>query len=161
MKALLNRVLGKAALILALGTGAIAASNVASAQDGVIALKSPHSVAETLDKLSAVLESKGMNIFARINHAEGAAKADLELRATEVLVFGNPKVGTPLMNCAQSVAIDLPQKMLAWEDADGQVFLGYNDPMYLKSRHGIEGCDKVLETVAGALGNFAKAATAE
>ena len=118
-------------------------------------------MAATLDKLSTVLESKGMKIFMRVNHSEGAAGAGLELRATEVLVFGNPKVGTPLMQCAQSVAIDLPQKMLAWEGEDGQVFLGYNDPMHLKARHGIEGCDPVLEKVAGALGNFAKAAVAE
>ena len=136
-------------------------SHAAVAQDGLIAIKSPHSVAMTIDKLTAVLESKGMNIFLRANHAEGAAGAGLDLRPTEVLVFGNPKVGTPIMQCAQSVAIDLPQKMLAWEAEDGQVYLGYNDPMYLKSRHGIEGCDPVLEKVAGALGNFAKAATAK
>jgi len=144
-----------------LAAAALFSSSPAVAQEGLIAVKSPHSVADTLDKLSGVLESKGMNIFGRVNHAKGAMKADLELRPTEVLIFGNPKVGTPLMNCAQSVAIDLPQKMLAWEDADGQVYLGYNDPMYLKARHGIEGCDAVLEKVAGALGNFAKAATAE
>jgi len=144
-----------------LSVGLTLGSAPAMAQDGLVALKSPHSVAATLDKLTTVLESKGMNIFARVNHAKGAMSADLELRATEVLVFGNPKVGTPLMNCAQSVAIDLPQKMLAWEDADGQVYLGYNDPMYLKTRHNISGCDAVLEKVAGALGNFAKAATAE
>ncbi len=137
------------------------ASGSALAQDGMIVVQSPHSVAATLDKLTAVLESKGMKIFLRANHAEGAAGAGLELRPTEVLVFGNPKVGTPLMQCAQSVAIDLPQKMLAWEGEDGNVYLGYNDPMYLKTRHNIEGCDPVLEKVAGALGNFAKAATAE
>jgi len=142
-------------------TAGVLFSQAAMAQDGLIAVESPHSVAMTIDKLTAVLESKGFNIFARINHAEGAAGVELELRDTEVLVFGNPQVGTPLMQCAQSVAIDLPQKMLAWEGDDGQVYLGYNDPMYLKSRHGIEGCDPVLEKVVGALGNFAKAATAE
>lgn len=160
MKNLLNRVLNKAVLIVALGAGTMA-GNPAVAQDGITAVKSPHSVAVTLDKLTTVLESKGMNIFARIDHAEGAAKVDLELRPTEVLIFGNPKVGTLLMNCAQSMGIDLPLKMLAWEDAEGQVYLGYNDPSFLKARHSIEGCDKVLETVTGALGNFAKAATAE
>jgi len=136
-------------------------SGAAVAQEGVVAVKSPHSVAMTLDKLTMVLESKGMKIFTRIDHAAGAAGVDLPLRATQVLIFGNPKIGTPLMTCAQSVALDLPQKMLAWEAEDGQVYLGYNDPMYLKTRHGIEGCDPVLEKVAGALGNFAKAATAE
>jgi len=141
--------------------GAALFNTGAVAQEGLITVKSPHSVAMTLDKLTTVLESKGMKIFTRVNHAEGAAGAGLELRPTEVLLFGNPKIGTPLMNCAQSVAIDLPQKMLAWEDESGQVFLGYNDPMHLKARHGIEGCDPVLEKVAGALGNFAAAATAE
>ena len=100
-----------------------------------------------------------MNVFARIDHAAGAAKADLELRPTQVLVFGNPKVGTPLMKCSQSIAIDLPQKMLAWEDESGQVWLGYNDPQYLRSRHASEGCDKVFEKVAGALSKFAAAAS--
>lgn len=160
MNILVNRVLSKAALAIVLGVG-VMSSHSAIAQEGLITLKSPHSVADTLDKLSTILESKGMNIFGRVNHAKGAASVDLELRPTEVLIFGNPKVGTPLMQCAQSVAIDLPQKMLAWEDADGQVYLGYNDPMHLKARHGIEGCDEVLGKVAGALGNFAKAATAE
>jgi len=77
-----------------------------------------------------------------------------------VLIFGNPKAGTPLMLCSQSIAIDLPQKMLVWEAEDGKVYLGYNDPAYLKERHATEGCDEVFEKVSGALSNFAKAATA-
>ncbi len=129
------------------------------AADGMVTVKSPHDVAATVDKLVAVLESKGMNVFARINHAEGAMKAGMELRPTELVIFGNPKVGTPLMLCSQSIAIDLPQKMLAWQDEDGNVHLGYNDPMHLKARHGTEGCDEVLGKVSGALANFAKAAT--
>ena len=83
----------------------------------------------------------------------------MDLRPTEVLVFGNPKVGTPLMLCSQSFAIDLPQKMLAWQDENGKVHLGYNDPTHLKSRHKTEGCDEVLGKVSGALANFAAAAT--
>lgn len=147
---------------LALAASAVfGTAGTAVAQEGLVVVESAHSVSDTMDKLAAVLESKGMNIFGRVNHAAGAAKAELELRPTEVLIFGNPKVGTPLMQCAQSVAIDLPQKALVWEAEDGKVYLGYNDPMYLKARHGIEGCDKVLETVSGALGNFAKAATAK
>lgn len=139
----------------------LVASSLVSAQDGMITLPSAHDVHTTLDKLEDVLKEKGMTVFTRIDHAAGAAGADLELRPTAVVIFGNPKVGTPLMNCAQSVAIDLPQKMLAWEDADGQVFLAYNDPAYLQSRHLIEGCDQVLETVSGALAAFAAAATKE
>ena len=129
------------------------------AADGLVAVKSSHGVKATADRLESVLEAKGMTIMARINHQQGAAKAGLELRPTEVVIFGNPKVGTPLMQCAQSVAVDLPQKALIWEDASGDVWLGDNDPQYLKSRHGIEGCDEVLGKVSGALGNFAKAAT--
>lgn len=131
------------------------------AQDGVVSVESPHDVATTIDKLAAVLESKGMTVFGRVNHTQNAQNADLELRPTQVLIFGNPKIGTPLMNCAQSVALDLPQKMLAWQDESGKTFLGWNDPMYLQARHGIEGCDEVLKKVSGALANFAKAATAK
>ena len=144
-----------------LATIALLASVTASAQDGMITLPSPHDVNTTLDRLEAVLGAKGMNVFARIDHAANAESADLALRSTSVLIFGNPKVGTPLMACAQSVAIDLPQKMLAWEAEDGQVFIGYNDPAHLKARHGIEGCDPVLDTVSGALAAFAAAAVAD
>jgi len=133
----------------------------AFAQDGVISIESPHDVATTMDKLTAALESKGMTVFGRIDHAQNAQGVDLTLRPTQILIFGNPNIGTPLMNCAQSVALDLPQKMLAWEDESGQTFLGYNDPMHLKARHGIEGCDEVLGKVSAALGNFAKAATSK
>ncbi len=133
-------------------------SGIAQAAEGMIAVKSTHSVADTADRLEAVLKDKGMKIVARVNHAVSAASVDLELRPTELVIFGNPKVGTPLMQCTQSVALDLPQKALIWEDADGQVWLGYNDPQYLRQRHGIEGCDQVLTKVSGALKNFADAA---
>lgn len=132
-----------------------------AAGQGIVQVESPFDVTTTLDKLAAVLESKGMRVFGRVNHAANAQGVELNLRPTQVLIFGNPRIGTPLMNCAQSVAIDLPQKMLAWEDESGQTYLGYNDPQYLKSRHGIEGCDDVLDKVSGALANFAKAATSE
>lgn len=137
------------------------ASTIAQAQEGLISVPSSHDVPTTLDKLEAVLSAKGMTVFARIDHAGGAAKAGIELRPTQVLIFGNPKVGTPLMQCSQSIAIDLPQKMLAWQAEDGQVYLGYNDPAHLKARHDTTGCDEVFGKVSGALGKFAKAATAE
>lgn len=127
---------------------------------GLIALPSPYSVPETLDRLATIVEDKGITVFARIDHAEGAKQADMELRATELLIFGNPRVGTPLMQCAQSIAIDLPQKALAWQDAEGQVWLGYNDPAYLAERHQLSGCDEAINKVSKALSNFVKAATA-
>ena len=138
-------------------------SGSASAKDpiGTVKLASAHDVAGTIDKLVTVLESKGMKIFARIDHAEGATNAGLELRPTQLLIFGNPKVGTPLMQCSQSIALDLPQKMLAWEAEDGKVYLAYNQPAYLKVRHNTEGCDEVLAKVSGALKKFAEAATSE
>jgi len=148
------------AVIASIALALIASVSQATADDsGLVKMKSAHSVAATLDKLAGILGEKGMNVFARINHAEGAAKAGMELRPTELLIFGNPKVGTPLMKCSQSIAIDLPQKMLAWEDESGQVWLAYNNPEHLKARHSTEGCDEVFGKVAGALGNFAKAAS--
>jgi uncharacterized protein (DUF302 family) len=135
------------------------ASPVVFADSGLISVKSAHSVGETLDRMEALLNKKGMTIFKRINHAKGAKGAGIDLRPTEVLIFGNPKIGSPMMVCAQTIAIDLPQKALAWEDESGQVWLSYNDPSYLVSRHNMKGCDKVVNKVTKALGNFAKGAT--
>lgn len=143
-------------------TGLISTAHAAMSEpEGMVVVPSPHSVKDTLDKLAVVLESKGMKIMARLDHSANAASVDLELRPTELMIFGNPKAGTPLMLCSQSLAIDLPQKMLAWEDEAGKVWLGYNDPMFIKGRHHTEGCDAAFEKISGALGNFAKAATAE
>ncbi len=141
------------ALLLAL------APALAGANDGMINVKSVHDVAATESRLVQALEGKGMTVFARIDHAEGAASVDKALRPTRLVVFGNPKAGTPLMQCRQSAAIDLPQKALIWEDSEGTVWLGYNDPEYLKQRHDIEGCDQVIKKIEGALAGFAKAAT--
>jgi uncharacterized protein (DUF302 family) len=127
--------------------------------EGMVTVRSNHDVTATADKLESALKAKGMTVMARVNHQQNAEKVGLELRPTELVIFGNPKVGTPLMHCAQTVAIDLPQKALIWEDADGVVWLGYNDPQYLKQRHEIEGCDEVLMKINGALAGFANAAT--
>ena len=131
----------------------------AYAGSGIVSVGSAHDVKTTADRLESTLKQKGMNVFIRINHAQGAQKVGKELRPTELIIFGNPKVGTPLMQCQQSAAIDLPQKALIWQDAKGQVWLSYNDPDYLVKRHGIEGCGEVIKKIKGALGNFAKAAT--
>lgn len=146
--------------LLAVALSGLAAFNAHAAGEGMISVRSAHSVADTADRLENILESKGMKVMNRINHTAGAASAGMTLRPTELLIFGNPKVGTPLMLCSQSIAIDLPQKALIWEDAAGQVWLSYNDPAFLKLRHDTQGCDEVLNKVAGALGNFAAAATA-
>ena len=131
-----------------------------AAGEGMIDVQSAHSVAATADRLEAILAEKGMNVFARIDHAAGAKKAGKSLPPTELVIFGNPKVGTPLMQCSPSIAIDLPQKALIWEDASGTVWISYNDPQFLKLRHNTQGCDEVLKKVSGALANFAKAAAA-
>ncbi|WP_166256545.1 DUF302 domain-containing protein [Marinobacter salicampi] len=124
----------------------------AQAAEGLVTVKSPHSVKATMDKLEMQAEERGLNVFARIDHAAGAAKVGSELRPTEVLIFGNPKGGTPLMECEQTVGIDLPLKALVWEDAEGQVWLGYNDPRFLAERHNVKDCpafDKVADALKG------------
>ncbi|MDO6594872.1 DUF302 domain-containing protein [Neptuniibacter sp. 1_MG-2023] len=147
-----------AALTLGISNFSFAADG-SSAENGLVSVPSTHGVKETADKLESVLTSKGMTVFTRINHTEGAKKAGKELRETEVVLFGNPKVGTPLMQCSQTMAIDLPQKALVWQDANGAVWLSYNDPHYLASRHNIKDCDAAVAKVSGALAKFAKAAT--
>ena len=114
-----------------------AAQNGPPAQNGLVALKSAFPVKETLDRLAHLVESKGLAVFCRIDHAANAVSAGLELRPTEVLIFGNAKGGTPLMQAAQTIGIDLPLKALAWEDADGTVWLTCNDPSWIARRHGI------------------------
>ncbi|MCU7555391.1 DUF302 domain-containing protein [Alteromonas sp. ASW11-19] len=131
----------------------------AHAAEGLVKKASAFSVTETADRLEALVNEKKLTFFTRIDHAANAENADLSLRPTETLIFGNPKVGTPLMHCAQSVAIDLPQKVLVWEDEEGQVWLGYNDPDYLKARHGIEGCDKYLKKIGTVLSNLSEQLT--
>jgi uncharacterized protein (DUF302 family) len=103
---------------------------------GFISKPSQHSVPETIQRLSAALKSKGVAIFALVDHSGEAEKAGLKMLPTQLLIFGNPKAGTPLMVAAPSTAIDLPIKALAWEDADGKVWLSYNSPDYLQQRHG-------------------------
>ena len=112
-----------------------------------------------MDKLEELVKQRGLSVFARIDHAAGAAKVNKSLRATELLIFGNPQGGTPLMECAQTAGIDLPLKALVWEDAAGQVWLGYNDPAYLAQRHGAAACP-VVENLRKALGGLAEATVA-
>jgi uncharacterized protein (DUF302 family) len=105
--------------------------------DGLITIASRLSVKETIDHLASTVTSKGMTVFGRIDHGAGAAEVGMPLRPTEVLIFGNAKGGTPLMQAKQTIGIDLPLKALAWEDADGKVWVTSNDPAWLARRHGL------------------------
>jgi uncharacterized protein (DUF302 family) len=108
-----------------------------NAKNGLIHLESKHSVDETLQRLQLLLQEKNINIFALVDHSGEAAKVGLAMRPTKLLIFGSPKGGTPLMEAAPTVAIDLPLKALVWEDFEGKVRLTYNDPAYLQQRHNV------------------------
>ena len=106
-------------------------------ENGIEHVLSKHSVSETIDKLESVAKSLGLMVFARIDFSADAKSVSLELPAKQLLIFGNPKGGTPLMQASPSIAIDLPMKILAWEDEDGKVWVSYNKPEYLSERHQI------------------------
>ena len=114
---------------------------------GMIDVPSRYSVIETLSRLESVLKEKGLMVFARVDHSGEAAKAGLEMPPTQLLIFGSPKAGTPLMVAAPSLAIDLPLKALAWQNERGKVWLSYNSPEYLQQRHGIPA--DLLKNIAG------------
>jgi uncharacterized protein (DUF302 family) len=114
---------------------------------GICDIPSPYSVRETLARLQSILREHGVKVFALVDHSGEAAKVGLEMRPTQLLVFGSPKAGTPLMVAAPSAAIDLPLKALAWQDAQGKVWLSYNAPEYLQQRHAIPA--KLLQNIAG------------
>jgi uncharacterized protein (DUF302 family) len=145
-----------AALALAASLTAVPA---AAGPQGMVMMESEHSVDTTLDRLADTLKSKGLTVFARVDHAANAAGADLDLPPTQVLIFGNPNLGTPLMQANPSIAIDLPQKALAYEDAEGRVWLAYNDPRHLAERHDVTTNDAIIDKIAGALQAFARQAT--
>jgi len=123
---------------------------------GIITRPSRHSVAQTVETLTAVLRAKGVTLFALVDHTGEAAKVGMTMPPTKLLIFGNPKAGTPLMLAAPSVAIDLPLKILVWEDGQGRVWLSYNSPAYLQERHGVPEAlmanVAVVETLARAAG---------
>jgi uncharacterized protein (DUF302 family) len=118
--------------------------------EGLISVQSRFGAKETMDRLEAALRASGVSIFARIDHAKGAAAVGENLRPTELLIFGNPKAGTPLMQAQQTIGIDLPLKALVWQDAMGAVRLSYDDPRWLAQRHGLgtKGADSVARMLA-------------
>jgi uncharacterized protein (DUF302 family) len=130
------------------------------AANGLTTLRSSYGPKDTMNRLDAEVKARGMTVFARIDHAAGAAAAGLSLRPTELLIFGNAKAGTPLMEAAQSIGIDLPLKALVWQDASGLTWLAYNDPAWLARRHGLaDETETVMGAMSGALHAIAQAAT--
>jgi uncharacterized protein (DUF302 family) len=115
--------------------------------NGLIHNRSPYSVPETLKRFESVLQAKNLTVFVLVDHSGEAEKAGLKMRPTQLLIFGSPQAGTPLMVASPSLAIDLPLKALAWQDADGQVWLSYNSPEYLKQRHKVP--DELVKNIAG------------
>ena len=140
-------------------TAAMALCGVqAMAVDGLITLPGSHGPKETMNRFEAEVKAKGFTVFARIDHAAGAAAVGLPLRPTELLIFGNAKGGTPLMQSVQTVGIDLPLKALVWQDGSGKTWLSYNDPGWLAKRRGHQ-VDAAVSAMAGALDALARAST--
>ncbi len=128
-------------------------------EDGLVTVPSKYSVKDTVDRLEVDLKAKGVTVFARIDHAAGAASVAMPLRPTELLIFGSPKGGTPLMQSNQTIGIDLPLKILGWQDAGGKVWLAYNDPGWLARRHRLDpGTNAGVNALATVLANLANAA---
>ncbi|MDX2322188.1 MAG: DUF302 domain-containing protein [Moritella sp.] len=156
MKQKLTKGIGMIKIVLSV-MFSLACSSTMVAAESLISVKSNYTVKQSADRFEKLLEQKGLTLFSRINHGENAANVDLQLAATEVIIFGNPKVGTPLMQCSKTVAIDLPQKVLFWSDEQGQNWLSYNNPEYLKERHNITGCNQVITKIAHVLGKLTQA----
>jgi len=127
--------------------------------DGLIVKQSDFGVTKTLDRLGIALERKGIRVFSRIDHAKGAASVGMKLTPTSLIIFGTPKIGTPLMTSNPAIGLDLPLKAVAWKTSDGKVHLAYTDPAWLAKRYGITDRAKVFKKMAGALGKFTDMAT--
>ena len=131
---------------------------LAMAGETLIIKPSPHDVATTIDRLAAVMKKKGVTVFARVNHAAGAKSIGKELRPTQLLIFGNPKLGTPMMQSDQKIGLALPLKALAWQDANGKVWLGYTKPTVIAQRFSISNRAEVVKKMTGALNKLTNAA---
>lgn len=145
-------------VILAIMIGLLSAGT-AAAQGGLVSVKSNFDVEATANRLERALREKGVTLFARIDHAEGARSIGQTLKPTLLIIFGNPAMGTPLIQRSRSMGIDLPLKALIWEDQAGQVWFSYNAPDYLARRHGLTEVDDLINNMQQALSNFASAAT--
>ncbi|MBB4285351.1 DUF302 domain-containing protein [Roseospira goensis] len=156
-----RRALAPLALAGVLFAATVTTSPAVAAGDGLVRLQSPHSVDVTLQRLKDAITAKGVTIFAEVNHAEGAAGVGKALLPTQLLVFGSPKIGAPLMTEARTIGIDLPLKALVYEDVDGQVWLAYNDPAWLAARHGLAPDLAPFQGMTQAIEGFAAAAVTE
>jgi uncharacterized protein (DUF302 family) len=131
----------------------------AMAADGLTTIASKYDPAETIKRLETKIKAKGMTVFARIDHAAGAKEVGLELRPTEVLIFGSAKAGTPLMQAEQTIGIDLPLKVLVWQDGAGKTWISYNNPEWLAKRRGLgDGVQPILEKMRGVVAEVASEA---
>jgi uncharacterized protein (DUF302 family) len=126
--------------------------------EGLTTIASRFSPRETMDRLEAEIRAKGMTVFARIDHAAGAAEAGLELRPTELIIFGNARGGTPLMEASQTAGIDLPLKALVWQDTAGKTWLSYNEPSWIVQRHGLGVRAEIVDKMAAALSAISRKA---
>jgi len=144
--------------LLALGSPARATDSERSASRGLVEFESPHPVAQTMDQLAAAAKERGFRVFARIDHAAGAAAVGEELPPTELLIFGNPAGGTPLMQRSATIAIDLPLKALVYQATGGSVRIVFNDPRFLAERHDLDNREAIIERMTGLLTSLATAA---
>lgn len=136
----------------------MSASNSLGTIQGLTSIQSSFDPKETMDRLETEIRQKGMNVFARVDHGAGAAEAGLKLRPTELVIFGNARGGTPLMQLAQTVGIDLPLKALVWEDAAGKTWISYNEPGWIAERHGVADAQPVVNKMADLLGAISRKA---
>lgn len=146
--------------VILLFAGCAGLSGHRTGHHGLVTLKSPHTAAQTLSRLEAQVKQRNLAVVANIDHAAAAQRIGQTLRPTQVMIFGNPQAGTPLMLCAQGIGIDLPMKALVWVDASSQTWLAYNDPVWLVRRHGGGDCP-AAENVRKALAAIAEATVAQ
>jgi uncharacterized protein (DUF302 family) len=151
---MLKRFFASLGLAFALTMFTMSAGTAGTEGDGLIVKQSDFGVTKTLDRLGIALERAGIKVFARIDHAKGAQTVGMELSPTAVIIFGTPKIGTPLMTSNPAIGLDLPLKAVAWKGADGTVKLAYTDPAWLAKRYGIVDRDKAFKKMTGALAKF-------
>lgn len=148
--------------LLALTLVLVSPALYAAGDNGLVHVKTNHSVAKAAERFVHVIQEKGLTLFTQVDHAAGGNKVDLPLRPTHLVIFGNPKLGTPLMQCNQALAMDLPQKLLVWEDGNKQVWMTYNDPTYLAKRHELGDCAaEMVKTIGVKLPKLVEAAAAD